>query len=189
MIKLENIEFYSTPEGKVMIDTEDGPKVYEIEDRKFTEAKLEMIQDFYPDAYKALSELYVKSKLNRTYYEYLIVHRFIRCNFSVYDNKKDIDSSGAFHFEHVPCPLRGECKVCDIVCNPKFNSKLTAKEYEVMRCFHRGLSAEDIAERLFMSIETAKTHKRNSLRKLGLHSLAEFMAFAQRTNMFQNELE
>ena len=187
MITLENIEFYSTPEGKVMIDCEEGPRSYEIEDRNFTEAFLDMVREFYPDAFKALSEFYAPSKLNRTYYEYLIVHRFIRCNFSAYDNQKDLDGNGSTHFEFVPCPLRGECKHCNIVCNPRFNSKLSTKEEVVMRLYAEGLRADEIADRLFNSIETVKTHKRNALRKLNMHSLPEFLAFAQKTNMFKND--
>lgn len=187
MIRLFDIEFYATPEGKVIIDYDGGTKSYEVEDIKFTDAKIDIIRDFYPDAYNALSELYSPSKLNRTYYEYLIVHRFIRCNFSVYDNQKDMDANGALHFEFVPCPLRGECKYCNIICNPKFNSKLSAKEENVMKLYFFGRSAEQIAGQLFISIETVKTHKRNALRKLNMHSLTEFMTYAQRTNMFQNE--
>jgi DNA-binding CsgD family transcriptional regulator len=187
MIRLENIEFYSTPEGKVMVDCEDGPRTYEIEDRKFTETFLEIIREFYPEAFKSLSEYYAPSRLNRTYYEYLIVHRFIRCNFSPYDNQKDIDAGGATHFEFVPCPLRGECRQCNIVCNPKFNSKLSAKEEAAMRLYSDGMRADEIAERLFLSIETIKTHKRNALKKLNMHSLTEFIAFAQKTNMFKND--
>lgn len=187
MIALENIEFYTTPDGKVMVDSDGDHKTYEMEDRKFTESLIDFIREFYPEAFKSLSDYYSPSKLNRTYYEYLIVHRFIRCNFSPYDNQKDIDYSGNAHFEFVPCPLRGECKQFNIVCNPRFNSKLSAKEDVVMRLYSEGLRADEIAERLFLSIETIKTHKRNALKKLGMHSLPEFITFSQKTNMYKNE--
>lgn len=188
-IELQNIEFYGTPTGKVMISCENGLKIYEMEDRDFTEAMVEKIQNFYPMAFKALTELYLSSKPNRSYYEYLIVHRFIRCNYNEYDNKKDIDSEGTFNFEFVQCPLRGECKLCGVVCNPSFNTKLSERETEVMRLYFRSYSAEKIADMLFISIQTVIKHKRNSLQKLNLHSLSEFISLASRNKMFDNDNE
>lgn len=188
-IELRSIECYGTPTGKVMISCESGLKIYEVEDRDFTEAMLELIQNFYPAAFKALSELYLPSKPNRTYYEYLIVHRFIRCNFNEYDNKKDICSEGSFNFEFVQCPLRGECKLCGVVCNPAFNSKLSERETEVMKLYYRSYPAEKIADMLFISIQTVIKHKRNSLQKLNLHSLSEFISLASRNKMFDNDNE
>ncbi len=189
-MKLCNVEFYVTPSGQIMIESEEhGLKIYETEDRWFTEFMLENISNFFPEAYKALSEIYAPSKLNRSYYEYLIVHRFIRCNLSEYDNRKDIDHNGIFRLEFVKCPLRGECKACDIICNPKFNSKLSAREESVMKLYYQSISTEEIADRLFISIETVKKHKRNSLQKLGLHSLTEFISLASRNKMFENDNE
>jgi DNA-binding CsgD family transcriptional regulator len=184
---LANFEFYGTPTGSVVIEEKNKPlRTYEQSEREFTLAMLDKIANFYPEAYKALSETYLQSKLNKLYYEYIMVHRFIRCNFSEYDNKPDVDQEGAFRFEFISCPMRGECKYCGIICNPKFNSKLSDRELEVMRLYYNSYKAEKIADKLFISIETVKKHKRNSFQKLKLHSLSEFITYASRNQLFEN---
>lgn len=72
---MRNIEFYNTPEGDVMIREENKLRVLEEKDRDFITEFLQTIMDFYPEAFKALCDEYVTSKLNRTYYEFLIVRR------------------------------------------------------------------------------------------------------------------
>lgn len=187
-MEFKDYEFYGTPSGSVMI-TGIGKalKVYEVSDREFTAAMLERLGEFYPEAFAALSEHYIKSKGNRHYYEYLMVHRFIRCNFYEYDSRADIDTHGAFRFEFVQCPLRGECKHCNIICGPKFNAKLSDREFQVMKLYCESYSTEEIADMLYRSICTIKKHKRNSLERLKMHSLTEFMAYAAKNKMFENE--
>lgn len=181
-------EFYGTPTGQVMMSNSDSPlKIYEESDREFTLAMIEHIGGFYPEAMTALSKTYESSRKNRRYFEYLIVHRFIRCNFNEYDSRLDIDSMGCFRFEFVPCPMRGECKYCGVICNPSFNAKLSPKEIEVMKMFYRGSSIEHIAESLFIAMSTVKKHKRNVLERLKLHSLSEFLSYASKNHLFDNE--
>jgi DNA-binding CsgD family transcriptional regulator len=187
---LAYLEFYGTPSGGVMIEDNTGaPRIYEQSDREFTTAMLEKISSFYPDAFKALTETYAPVKANKLYYEYKMVHRFIRCNFSEYDNKPDVNPDAVFKFEYISCPMRGECKYCGIICNPKFNSKLSEREMQVMRLYSQSFKAEKIADVLFISIETVKKHKRNSLQKLGLHSLPEFLTYASNNQMFESHEE
>lgn len=187
-MKLHSVEFYGTPEGDVMIKKAGTPVlVYEISDKAFTRLLICYIREFYPEAYKALCEIYTKVNFNQATYEYRIAHRFIRCNFNEYDNENDIDHRGSFNFEEVKCPLRGECKVEGIVCKPKFNSNLTDRELEVMRLLYLGKTVETTADDLIISIETVRTHRRNSLQKLGLHSMNEFNAYANSNHMFTND--
>ena len=186
MMDIPGFEFYGTPTGGVMIE-ENGTalRLYEMEDKKFTAMMLERIMDFYPDAHKALCDTYKSAKENKIYFEYKIVHRFIRCNFSEYDNKPDLEGE-CFKFEFIPCPMRGECLYCGVICNPKFNSRLSDRELQVMKLYASTERAETIAERLFISIETVKKHKRNSLLKLGLHSLKDFIAYAAKNQLFES---
>lgn len=187
-MELLNFEFYGTPTGQVMITSGNSSlKVYEQTDRSFTMAMLERISEFYPEAMEALSKTYEASRPNRIYYEYLIVHRFIRCNFNEYDSRSDVDSRGCFRFEFVPCPLRGECKYCNVICNPAFNAKLSPRETEVMKLFYNNFSIEEISEKLFIAMDTVKKHKRNALERLKMHSLAEFMTYANKNRLFENE--
>lgn len=117
----------------------------------------------------------------------MAVRRFIKCNFGVYDNEIDVDGSGNFHFEFVGCPLRGECMYDKILCQPKFNSKLSDRQLEIMRLCYEGVSDADIAERLYISINTVANHRKASFRKLGVHSMAEFNRYAAINNLFTND--
>lgn len=187
-MELKNIECYGTPTGDVMIAETGAPvKVYNESCKDFTDLMIDEIKDFYPEAFSALCETYTKSKLNPSYYSFLIVHRFVRCNFIKYDNVPDIDQNGVFRFEFVSCPLRGECKYCGIICSPKFNSKLSDREFEVMRLYYQSIKEPMISDELFISIMTVRKHKRNSLAKLSLHSLSDFIAYASRNKMFEHK--
>ena len=184
-LELRNMEFYGTPSGDVMIKEEGKPvRVYEKKDREFTSAMIEYIREFYPAAFDALCKLYTKIDFDRNSYEYTMIHRFIRCNFREYDSVHDIDHLGVFRFENVKCPLRGECKYEKILCHPVFNTNLSDREQDVMRLLYNGLDIESVSDKLYISIETVRTHKRNSLKKLGLHSLPEFISYASKNNLF-----
>lgn len=107
-----NIEFYNTPDGDIMLKEVGKPaRPFREADRDIISELLAIIRDRYPKAHAALMELYSKSTMNRTYYEYRVVHRFIRCNFGEYDQYRlDINYRGQLQFEEVRCPLRGECR-------------------------------------------------------------------------------
>lgn len=176
MAKLSNIEFFADPFGQVMISDERGVRSYTQEEVDLTSALFVRIEDEYPEAFKALSELYARSAMNAPYFRYLVCSRFIRCNFSAYDRKVDIDGLGQFKLEEVSCPLRAECLYAGIICDAKFNNKLTQRQEDVMKLYCEGYDEEDIARELSISRETVKTTKRNAFRKVGVHSLSEFMA-------------
>ena len=117
---LEKIEFYNCPDGSIIVKPCDKPMYsYEQSNRALTESMLIIIRDLYPTAFEALAETYPRSERNREFYEYKIVHRFIRCNFGEYDALTyDISKSGDFNFEDVRCPMRGECMFEGIICKP-----------------------------------------------------------------------
>ncbi len=57
-------------------------------------------------------------------------------------------------------------------------SSLTDRETEVFELAAEGLRKEEIAERLYISPATARTHLQRVYRKLGIHSQAELMTLA-----------
>jgi DNA-binding NarL/FixJ family response regulator len=60
---------------------------------------------------------------------------------------------------------------------------LTPREQEVLRCMVSGMSRSAIAEKLFLSPNTVRTHMQNVLGKLGVHSTLAAVAVARRAGM------
>ena len=184
---IRNIEFFISPSGKVMVQRL-GCEARELteNDRELIDEMFEYISTFYTDSFNALKEVYQQSIFNERYYKFLIARRFIKCNFGQYASPCDVDEFGVFNFEFVPCPLRGECKYEDSICNPKFNSSLSGRELEVMKLYASGKSVDVIAGMLFISINTVKNHIKNAFRKVGVHSLAEFIQYANSHNLIKS---
>lgn len=183
---MRNIEFYNTPEGEVMIRKIGEAERQLVEsDSDFVDNFLQHIREFYPKAYAALAETYKAAANNRRYYHFIMVRRFIKCNFGLYDNIVDIDEFGKFNFECVACPLRGECKLERIVCFPEFNSVLSDREFAVMEKVFLGIPDAKISEMLYISQNTVNNHRKNSFKKLGVHSVSEFIRYANNHNLFK----
>ncbi|MGW7572575.1 LuxR C-terminal-related transcriptional regulator [Streptomyces sp. NPDC054765] len=66
---------------------------------------------------------------------------------------------------------------------------LTPREREVLRCMVAGLGRKAVAERLFLSPHTVRTHMQNVLGKLGVHSTLAAVALARRAGVGPVELE
>ena len=58
-------------------------------------------------------------------------------------------------------------------------TRLTGREIQVLRCLAAGLGRCEIAERLYVSPHTARTHIQRVLSKLGVHSALAAMAVAR----------
>lgn len=183
---LNNIEFYVTPKGEVMVHSLEGVHQYTPSDRRFTSLMMEKVEQLYPQALSAMSKNYQRLMPVPAIFEFTMIRRFIKCNFGKYDSVMDIDHFGNFNFEEVSCPLRGECALEEIVCKPKFNTDLSDREKEIMELYYNGFKCEAIAEKLFISIETVRTHKKNAFRRVNVHSLAEFFQYANKNNLFEN---
>ncbi|MDD2636797.1 MAG: helix-turn-helix transcriptional regulator [Bacteroidales bacterium] len=181
-------EMYTTPDGCVMIKPQNQP-VRELaengkENRLFIQAMLEYMRTFYIDAFHALCEEYSRKEPNRLNYEYWIVSRFIRCNMGSYDLlSHDVDHTGMLQFEDVKCPLRGECKLENVCCRPRFNSGLSHRETEVLRLTVNHYEAVQIAEKLHLSPHTVNNHRRNIHIKTKTRSIAELVEFWHKNNM------
>lgn len=66
---------------------------------------------------------------------------------------------------------------------------LTPREHEVLRCMVAGLGRKAVAERLYLSPHTVRTHMQNVLGKLGVHSTLAAVALARRAGVGPAELE
>lgn len=174
-----NIEFYSTPDGEVMVKECNQPvRKLEETDRDLIQTIFIVVRDRYPIAFKRLSELYSKSEKNRIHFEYKIIHRLARCNFGEYDQYNyDIDRNGSFQFEEVRCPLRGECQDEGVICKPQLDSKLSPRELEILALIAEGLQANDIANELSISVATVNRHRENIKAKLNLKTVGKMINY------------
>jgi DNA-binding NarL/FixJ family response regulator len=60
---------------------------------------------------------------------------------------------------------------------------LTERERHVMQLVAEGNSNKEIAARLFLSVYTVETHRKNILQKLNLHGAAELILYAVRKGL------
>ena len=56
--------------------------------------------------------------------------------------------------------------------------QLSQREKEIVTCVVKGMTNKEIADRLFLSIHTVNTHRRNIARKLEIHSAAGLTIYA-----------
>jgi DNA-binding NarL/FixJ family response regulator len=59
-----------------------------------------------------------------------------------------------------------------------FSSVLTLREREVFQLVVEGVKSEDIADRLFVSVKTVSSHRRQIMKKLNIKSVAELTRLA-----------
>lgn len=174
------VELFTSPDGLDIVIRQDC-KYHTLtdQDTELIQFLYNQIQDLYPDAFKSLQELYAKA-FN---FKFLIIRRFAKCNFSVLDDKNDIQADQSFRLEHVGCPLRGECKHEGIICKPKFNTTLSNREIEIVKLICRHFTDQQISEMLFLSYHTVCNHRRNILRKINGHDKTAIVEFAHKNNL------
>tara|TARA_A100000171_G_scaffold25103_1_gene23438 strand:- start:1580 stop:1795 length:216 start_codon:yes stop_codon:yes gene_type:complete len=61
----------------------------------------------------------------------------------------------------------------------------TAREFEIINLLAEGNSAKEIADELFVSIDTVKTHRKNILRKSEARNTTELVVRCIRTGIIQ----
>lgn len=170
---MRKIEFYVSPDGKVKVDEEGIPfvKEYVESDRELTDYVAGLIEKQYPEAFHALEQEYRASRPNMPFFRFLIVHRFVRCNFGKFDGLTyDIDG-GVLHIEDIACPLkwRNDCPLKDIVCRPK-PFGLSPRETEVVKMVSTGCTYKEVSEELGITHSTVKNVIQKAKEKLNLTS-------------------
>ncbi len=62
---------------------------------------------------------------------------------------------------------------------------VTPREKEILELIADGLTNEEIAEKLGLSVHTVQTHRSNILEKLGLHNRAQLVTYAARVGLIR----
>lgn len=182
--KMERIEFYNFNDEVWYRADEVNEKL--TDESKIVSVMIDRIEQFYPKAYKALCVEYEKCKLNLTYYRYKIVNRFCKCNFGNIDNIPDVKDD-IFSFERVSCPLRGECRLEGIVCNPEFEDKISQSEMRILKLINESKTPEQIADELYLSVFTVRNHLKNIYARLKIHNRQELMSYIHKNKLFKDE--
>ena len=68
-------------------------------------------------------------------------------------------------------------------CEP---TALTERETEITRCIAEGKSTNAIADELYISVHTVRTHRKNIMRKLGVNSVSELVLYAVNVGIIQS---
>jgi two-component system NarL family response regulator len=63
------------------------------------------------------------------------------------------------------------------------NDSLSPREREVLQLLAEGNSSPEIAKQLFLATSTVETHRRNIMRKIGIHSVADLTKYAIREGL------
>jgi DNA-binding NarL/FixJ family response regulator len=66
----------------------------------------------------------------------------------------------------------------DLTSKPVNFAKLTLRELEILRLVAKEMSTNEIAEKLFISVPTVETHRRNLMQKIGARSVVGMVLFA-----------
>jgi DNA-binding NarL/FixJ family response regulator len=67
-------------------------------------------------------------------------------------------------------------------------SVLTPREMEVLTLVAEGMTNQDIADRLIISIKTVQAHRANVMDKLGLHDITQLVRFALRHGLISPDI-
>lgn len=177
-MNLRNLEFFKLPEGKLMVKEDEKFFILTPQRQALIKTCLEKIKREYPLAYDRLEKNYKIHKSHSSFYEFIMVMRFLSCNCGSHDTREyDIDSLGFFNFEEVKCPLRGLCPDENIICKPSLAITLSSREYVVFRLIAEGLSTKDIAHKLYISPNTVKRHRENIKNKTNCNTSTQLVTF------------
>ena len=62
---------------------------------------------------------------------------------------------------------------------------LTKREKEILELMAQGLSAQEVADKIFVSLDTVETHKRNIVQKLKARNTVDAVAKAIRRGLIE----
>lgn len=67
----------------------------------------------------------------------------------------------------------------------EYNEKLTEREFEVLNLIVKGLSAQEIGEKMFLSFRTIEGHRANLISKTGTRNVVDLVIYAIRNNLIE----
>ncbi len=175
--------------AEVFSDGKSLKGIHEGKTKNFTELP-EEIQLYFEGLYKNdKTETPECEDLHRNYFNCKTYREEIKqhtlCNYGGLDNQADYNKDGQPQKEYWNCGHRGTCKAELIVCKPdcilKYN--LTLREVEIIKLLASGKTDQETADKLGITLNTARTHERNIREKLGFNHRGEIIKFAFQNNI------
>ena len=74
-------------------------------------------------------------------------------------------------------------RISSMISKAESKESISEREKEIIVCLVQGMSNKEIANHLFISVNTVITHRRNIVRKLQIHSLAGLTIYAIANNL------
>ena len=79
-------------------------------------------------------------------------------------------------------------KISGMINNADGREQISEREKEIIICLVQGMSNKEVAAKLYISVNTVITHRRNIARKLQIHSLAGLTIYAIANNLIEKNL-
>jgi regulator of cell morphogenesis and NO signaling len=79
-------------------------------------------------------------------------------------------------------------RITNMIQQTDSKESVSEREKEIIVCLVQGMSNKEIANRLFISVNTVITHRRNIVRKLQIHSLAGLTIYAIANGLIDNKV-
>ena len=79
-------------------------------------------------------------------------------------------------------------RISSMINKSDSKESVSEREKDIIGCLVQGMSNKEIANHLFISVNTVITHRRNIARKLQIHSLAGLTIYAIANNLIDNKV-
>jgi DNA-binding CsgD family transcriptional regulator len=174
-----NIEYFIDSFGNPCTRVGEIMKVISPEDTEIINEFLREKEDDFPEMYARLLQIY----FGKRNYKFLMFRRAIRCNWPLMDKVPDRTDEGNYNCESFYCPLRGECPDENVICNPKLSTEFTKRELEIIKLIAENKSDAEIADDLYISVFTVKSHRQSIQKKADCKNKQGIAEYARKKNL------
>lgn len=176
---MNELEFFIDPENRPGIRVAERIQIVEPDDIDIIIPFNRWIEDDYTEAAIRLDYIYhIYQDAN-----FRKFRRMIRCNWPLFDSIPDKECDGRANCEKFYCPMRGECPDEGVICNPKPNTNFSKRELEIIRLIAEGKTEVQIADELYLSPLTVKSHRQNIQRKSSINTKLGIVEMARKKQL------
>ena len=101
----------------------------------------------------------------------------------LYEAIKIVYEGGTYFSKEIDIISDNDFRSTLTVDESKVNQILSKREIEVLKLVCKEYSNSDIAEKLFLSVSTVETHRKNLIAKLGVHNTVGLVKYALKNNL------